>query len=221
MGFKTNLIGAAVAAVAFAGAASAGTVTVTKQGGSAFGTPNWSKVVGISSPSRTGGVNAGMFRLTGDNGMGDFVAFCVDLADSLNLPETYQMAPTLAPASVMANVDKLFSSAYNSITDSVSAAGFQVALWEIIEDTDPNNAPFDLNSGNFKMTSGEAAVKNAADGFLGGLAGAPTGQYKYTFLESKDGQDLVTVAPVPVPAAGLLLLTGLGGFAALRRRRKS
>ena len=29
------------------------------------------------------------------------------------------------------------------------------------------------------------------------------------------------VAPVPVPAAGLLLMSALGGFAAMRRRKRS
>ncbi|MFC3169437.1 VPLPA-CTERM sorting domain-containing protein [Paracoccus fontiphilus] len=38
---------------------------------------------------------------------------------------------------------------------------------------------------------------------------------------SDDGFDVdsVAIAPVPVPAAGMLLLAGLGGFAALRRRK--
>lgn len=40
---------------------------------------------------------------------------------------------------------------------------------------------------------------------------------------SYDGYDVdsVSIAPVPLPAAGAMLLAGLGGFAALRRRRNS
>lgn len=40
---------------------------------------------------------------------------------------------------------------------------------------------------------------------------------------SYDGFDVakIGVAPIPVPAAGLLLLGGLGGLAALRRRKKA
>ena len=40
---------------------------------------------------------------------------------------------------------------------------------------------------------------------------------------SHDGYDVdsVSIAPVPLPAAGAMLLAGLGGFAALRRRRNS
>lgn len=46
-------------------------------------------------------------------------------------------------------------------------------------------------------------------------------QSYFDVTQSFDGYDVdsVGVAPVPLPAAGVLLLAGLGGFAALRRRK--
>lgn len=45
----------------------------------------------------------------------------------------------------------------------------------------------------------------------------------FSDTKTTDGFDVdsVSIAPVPVPAAGMLLLAGLGGFAALRRRKSA
>lgn len=48
--------------------------------------------------------------------------------------------------------------------------------------------------------------------------------WNLTFLESQDTptrQNLVTVTPVPVPAAAGLMLLALGGLAAVGRRRRA
>ncbi|WP_341351588.1 VPLPA-CTERM sorting domain-containing protein [Paracoccus fontiphilus] len=46
---------------------------------------------------------------------------------------------------------------------------------------------------------------------------------QFANTSSYDGADIgmVSIAAVPVPAAGVLLLAGLGGFAALRRRKSA
>jgi hypothetical protein len=47
--------------------------------------------------------------------------------------------------------------------------------------------------------------------------------YQVAYLESTGNpasQNLVTVSPVPLPAAGLLMLAGLGGLASTRKLRR-
>lgn len=212
-----KFLGAVVAAGLFASAAGASTVNVTQQvSGNSFGSENLYRSVTISSPGPNGSIRAGMFQLTGDNGFGDFSAFCVDLYENLALPHAYQTSATRFTAPIMNAIDRLFTSAYASVDTATEAAGFQVALWEVIYD----NASLDVSSGAFSV-SGNAAVAAQANAYLSGL-GTETGGYDLTFLNARGVQDLVTGTPatVPLPASGMLLLAGLGGVAAARRRGK-
>lgn len=220
---KISLTSVAFAAFAFAGTASASTVNVQYQASGVFGPGNLQQSVRIHSPVYNGKPRVGLYHLTGDNGVGDFVAFCVDLAQYLHNPTTYTIKPDLFGGTVLTNIKKLFNSALGGgelaqvIDTSVEAAGLQVALWEVITETGPT---FDVASGDFWVSENAAAAAKAQS-YLDGMAGAATDGYDMTFYYSSTKQDVVTVSPVPVPAAGMLLLTGLGGIAALRRRKKS
>lgn len=200
------------------GAAEATTVNVTwQQNGNAFGADNHHETVTVASPGYNGAVLAGRFQLTGDNGFGDFAAFCVDIYQSLRNPDRYETPANLFGAAVLNSIDRLYSSVYAQVDSATEAAAFQVALWEVIYD---NGSAFDLNAGAFS-TSGNANVEALASSYLSGLSNASTGAYNLTFLYSENGQDLVTASPIPLPATSLLLIAGLGGMAAVRARRKA
>lgn len=203
---------------------SAATVTVNYQENSVFGSPNLSSTVRIQSDGYTGYVRAGMFRLTAQ-GYGDFNAFCVDLAQYMTKGEAYETGVGLFSGPTLQNIDRLFTSAYAAVDTAIEAAGFQVALWEIVEDS---TTGLNLTAGSF---SAQGAAVAQAQTYLDGL-GTQTGKYTLDFLESGVSQDVVTgslnpnsplnnggPSPVPLPASGLLLLAALGGAAGMKRRK--
>lgn len=209
----------------------AGAFTVSQQGSSVWGGyGHVNTTVTWSGGSR--GTQAGAFALKGDlNGTGveNFAAWCLDIGHTLGLPSEYSITTTpfahgTISATVLAALQKLVNTGYSAVranmTDNNTVAGFQMALWEVLDET---SGSYDATAGNTKFT-GPAGALTAANGFLAGMSGSNTGNYKLTYLQSESrapGQSLVTISTVPVPAAGVLLLGALGGLGMFARRRKS
>ena len=211
-------------------AAGASTVTIASQSPNLFEGSSAANVT-VSSPVGGGTFSAGAFALQGDrDGNGqpeDFFAFCVDIAQTLNLPFAYTVSSSPASAYLQAkeaSIQKLFDSAYSlaaaNLTNSAFSSGFQLALWEVVYES---SATYSLGSGSFTASSSAAAQ---AETFLAGLASWSGPKiYDLTFYEGGSSQFLVSgdlapeVAAVPVPAAAGLLAAALGGLAALKRRR--
>ncbi len=235
MGMKTSLMALAAGATLVAGAAQADTIT-RQDPNSVFGS-NGSANANLSIG---GSVIAGAFALKSDpattsysDAAGNFVAFCLDVFNNLtNPPGEYEVTSTPfvstgSPGDIsdrIGDVEKLFNTAYAGVdlSDDNQSAGFQLALWEVVfEDTTGLFTGFDLADGAFTVST-DTNVFNTAKGYLDNIDGPNTGSYQLTYLQStQGGQNLVTMAPIPLPAGGVLLLGALGGLAVARRRRKA
>jgi len=223
-----ELVAATAVAVVMAGGAAASTIKVDYQGNTAHGSYGKATVT-LTAPGKlpvANPVSAGAFALNADS-LGDFAAWCLDLATTMTPGKNYTV--TDSPFSgnslsekVIGNIQKLFNTAYAALdlNENAESAGFQLALWELVYET---GNKFDVSKGKFKA-SGDTAAVNFANGLLKGLDGDATQNYEMTFLQSKHSQNLVTanVAPIPLPAAGFLMLGALGGLGlAARKRRKT
>jgi len=224
-----KLLSAAIVATTFglsAGTVSASTVNVDTSSAGIFGNGLNAFVNYDDSTVGTGSVSAGLFHLTGTPGLGEFVAFCVELSQSLNNPQDYNVSPNLFSASKLTDISKLFGAALmgdtmkNVFDTAAEAAGFQIALWEVVYET---GSSYDMANGSFKAWgAGNSAGVNAgvdakAQEYLNGMASAPTPGL--LLLQNDKYQDLVTV--VPLPAAGFLLAFGVAGLGFAGRRKKA
>jgi hypothetical protein len=214
---------AAVLAVACAVPAAAATFNVTTQGSHAFHDANgqnaWFENVSYTLNGTGRSASAGLFRLTATPAGGkatDFLAFCLEPLEYLRLPKTYVEGTPLSSGRV-GLLGALVANALGLVTDSRSAAAFQIAAWEIANET---SGALHIGNGAFKMTNGNSKTLQLAQSWIANLntnIWAPNARVR--ILSAPGTQDLVTdLPPVPLPAAGILLLGALAGMATLRRR---
>jgi hypothetical protein len=168
---------------------------------------------------------AGAFRLKDvSNTISDFIAFCLEPAVPLILPNDYEMGSMFSSA-ITENLQALASNAFDLVTDDNTAGAFQMAVWEIATET---ASVFDIDTGFFKITGAqvesdqaEALAQTWVDNVQNDVW---TASSEYLILNANGTQDLltnITIAAVPVPASGLLLIGGLAGAGAFARRKKA
>jgi hypothetical protein len=149
---------------------------------------------------------------------GDFFTYCVDLMTTLVDPQSFEVKSTdnLVPDGqqiawlLNAKAQTIYAS--TATTANAMAAGLQLAIWNVLYDSD-----FTASGGNF--WSSTATAVNYANQYLIELSGATPTQIasaQAVWLDTSKGQDQVAVS-VPEPTTALLL--GLGMFAAVRRRQ--
>ncbi|KAB2964536.1 hypothetical protein [Zoogloea sp.] len=180
--------------------------------------------VNVSGSSKD--VLATLFSVNDQTTGTSFLAFCFELLQNMNAGAYVPPGlPYSAGSTVSAATQALFDQSYASLdlTNRSQVAGFQIALWETLDDSNRSTGAYT----NWLGDTGSAVEANAlavADDLLTKVrSGAPgTANYQLITWNNSTSQDLIQAVPggnkVPEPATALLGALSLGGVVALRRR---
>ena len=165
--------------------------------------------------------------------LGGRETFCIQLLEGIagNQLVTYEVLEDLAyvPDSQPGNmgpekamlISDLYARNYGSIGTGAEAAAFQLAIWEIVHETEVAGGALNLGLGTgiARFDASLAGVMSQADGLINGLGGGGSSLNYLTFtglrgLTNESYQDQLIVVPGP---AGLMAIAGLGMIRSRRR----
>ncbi|QUM86447.1 PEP-CTERM sorting domain-containing protein [Moritella sp. 28] len=191
----------------------------------------WTEGVLYTAPSSYGYSSAGLFNFTNNTTQSDFLAFCLEVNEPIDIGDTadYTIYSATDPepfgtgAEVAEYIGRLYTNQYASVSDASTAAAFQIALWEIVHE-DYNTYGFDLHTGDFQLVQAFPGGANIAAGYLNSLD-SWTNNVVVDVYRNAGAQDLLQVypepPPIPVNEPASLSLFGFGllGLASMIRRK--
>jgi len=151
--------------------------------------------------------------------------FCFELTQSFGFGSPYTYDDSVQSGGKYDTLSELFTEAFAHATDSTqNSAAFQLAVWEILEETTPVSLSPGGTQGTFYVTNdyGNTATVTAANNLIAGLPAA--GVYTIHLLHNESNQDFVygvptiTLRKVPEPGPLSLVAVALIALLAVRRR---
>jgi hypothetical protein len=205
-----------------------GTITV-KYNGMTYGEADYAYGGGLNNSYGYSGLLS--FTPLSGTGMGNnwlstnpLYAFCIELPQSISGGGTYtysvlDLADAPLPAVPASGVPmgsakadyirELWAEHYADVVNNVTAAAFQLAIWEIVYE---NSGTWDVTAwdgtqDSFKVTGYLSGVDTLANSWLAGVADVGGSMANLYALSSNSYQDIIV--EVPVPAAFILGMLGL------------
>jgi hypothetical protein len=177
----------------------------------------------VANSNLTTGYLTGVMNFS-DAAAGSFAAFCVEptisFADNSQGFVSYTVGGFTGRTQTL--LQGLYSSSYGSIANGTASdqfrGAFQMAVWEIVAETQP---VLSLNAGSGSFFAG-APLRSLGNGLLA-QAEAYTGPALYDIkrLSNDQWQDLMVATPVPEPSTWILMMGGIALLVWARKRQRS